>query len=61
MRQVGVLAAALYDPVWTSAVRVPLDVGVALVGLALLVVLDRSPLLVVAWCVGASLAAAVAR
>jgi chromate transporter len=27
---VGLLAAALYDPVWTSAIRSPIDVAVAL-------------------------------
>jgi chromate transporter len=58
---VGVLAAALYDPLWTSAVRGPIDVAVALVGLALLAVWGLSPLLIVAWCVAASVAAALGR
>ena len=50
---VGLLAAALYDPVWVSAVRVPLDAAIALVGFALLRTGRVSPLLVVAWCVAA--------
>jgi chromate transporter len=54
---VGLLAAALYDPVWTSAVRGPLDVAIAVVGFALL--LRAGALAVVAWCVLASLLAAL--
>ena len=30
---VGLLGAALYNPVWTSSVKTPGDFGVALVGL----------------------------
>jgi chromate transporter len=44
---VGVLAAALYSPVWSSSVRTPADFGVALVGFALLSVWRAPPLLVV--------------
>jgi chromate transporter len=55
---VGLLGAALYDPVWTSAVRGPLDVAIALIGFMLLVAWRASPLLVVAWCVAASVAGA---
>ena len=44
----GVLGAALYDPVWTSAVRRPADFALALVGFILLVVWRMSPLRVVA-------------
>lgn len=57
---VGILGAALYDPVWTSAVRGPIDVAIALVGFMLLVVWRLSPLLVVAWCIVASVAGASA-
>jgi chromate transporter len=53
---VGLLGAALYDPVWTSAVRGPLDLAIALVGFTLLVAWRASPLLVVAWCVSAGVA-----
>lgn len=53
---VGILGAALYDPVWTSAVRGPVDLAIAAVGFALLVAWRASPLLVVAWCIVASVA-----
>jgi chromate transporter len=45
---VGVLGAALYNPVWTSAVLRPADFAVALLGFVLLVVWHAPPLLVVA-------------
>ncbi|MDE2390936.1 MAG: chromate transporter, partial [Rhodospirillales bacterium] len=45
---VGLLAAALYNPVWTSAVKTPGDFGVALLGFVLLTVWKAPPLLVVA-------------
>jgi chromate transporter len=44
---VGVLAAALYNPVWTSAVRAPSDVAAAIAGLVLLTALRAPPILVV--------------
>ncbi|MGE0483572.1 MAG: chromate efflux transporter [Gammaproteobacteria bacterium] len=53
---VGLLAAALYDPLWTRGIA---DVGDAIVsgiGFALLWRWQRSALVVVAWCVVASLA-----
>lgn len=53
---VGILAAALYDPIWTSAVRTPLDVLIAAAGLAILR-FGGSALLVVAWCIAAAIAA----
>jgi len=56
---VGLLGAALYDPVWTSAVRGPLDVAIALVGFALLAAWRAPALLVVIWCVAASVAGAM--
>lgn len=52
---VGLLAAALYDPVWTSAVLDVKDFVVALVGFVLLTALRASSLLVVAWCVVATI------
>lgn len=55
---VGLLGAALYDPVWTSAVRTPLDLAIALVGFTLLAAWRASALTVVFWCVLASVAAA---
>ena len=54
---VGLLAAALYDPVWTSAVQRPTDVAIALIGFTLLVVWRVSALLVVLWCVVAAVGA----
>ena len=45
---VGLLSAALYNPVWTSAVKAPGDFGLALVGFVLLTVWKAPPLVVVA-------------
>jgi chromate transporter len=44
---VGLLAAALYNPLWTNSVRTPGDFGVALVGFVLLSAWRAPPLLVV--------------
>ena len=44
---VGLLGAALYNPVWTSSVNRPGDFGIALVGFVLLTVWRAPPLLVV--------------
>jgi chromate transporter len=44
---VGLLGAALYDPVWTSAVGTPRDFAIALVGFILLTVWRAPPLVVV--------------
>jgi chromate transporter len=45
---VGVLAAALYTPVWTGAVTGPADVAVVAAGLVLLIAARAAPVLVVA-------------
>jgi chromate transporter len=45
---VGLLGAALYNPVWTSSVNTPEDFGLALVAFVLLTVWEAPPLLVVA-------------
>ena len=45
---VGLLGAALYNPVWTSAVKTPGDFALALVGFVLLAVWQTPPLVVVA-------------
>lgn len=50
---VGILAAALYDPVWTSAVLRPADFALALAGFLALTVWKMPP-----WTVVAALAAA---
>lgn len=44
---VGLLAAALYNPLWTSTVRSAADFGIALVGFVLLVAWRAPPLVVV--------------
>jgi chromate transporter len=44
---VGLLAAALYNPVWTSSVKSPLDFAIALVGFVLLTSCRAPPLVVV--------------
>jgi chromate transporter len=51
---VGLLGAALYDPVWTSAVRGPADVAIALAGFTLLAAWRAGAIAVVLWCVAAS-------
>ncbi|MCC6238495.1 MAG: chromate efflux transporter [Dehalococcoidia bacterium] len=55
---VGILGAALYDPVWTSAIGGPLDVALALGAFGLLQVWRVSPWLVVALAAGAGQALA---
>jgi chromate transporter len=44
---VGLLAAALYDPLWVTSIRSSTDFGLALVALVLLVAWKAPPLLVV--------------
>ena len=56
---VGLLAAALYDPVWTSAVKGPRDFAVALVGFLLLTVWRAPPIAVVAASALAGIASAL--
>ena len=55
---VGLLGAALYDPVWTGSVGSPLDAAIAGVAFIALVALRISPLLAVAGCVAAAVGAA---
>jgi len=45
---VGLLGAALYSPIWTSAVQAPADFAVALIGFILLVAWKAPPVIVVA-------------
>jgi len=56
---VGLLAAALYDPVWISAVHAPSDLVIAALGFALLARWRVSAVLVVLFCAGASVALAL--
>jgi chromate transporter len=44
---VGLLGAALYNPVWTSSVQTPGDFAVALTGFVLLTAWRTPPLMVV--------------
>lgn len=53
---VGILAAALYDPVWTTAVRSALDLIIVLVGFVLLQWRRAPPILIATLCVLASFA-----
>lgn len=55
---VGLLAAALYDPVWLSAIAAPADFAIALIAFALLASARVSVLAVLAWCALASVARA---
>jgi chromate transporter len=52
---VGILAAALYNPVWTSTVRAPADIAVAAGALLLLATQRVPPLVVVLLCAAASI------
>ncbi|SFO23275.1 chromate transporter [Bradyrhizobium sp. Ghvi] len=56
---VGVLGAALYNPVWTTTVHSPRDFGIALVGFVLLVAWRAPPLIVVAFSAAAGTAMAL--
>lgn len=56
---VGLLGAALYNPVWTSTVHGPRDFGIALVGFVLLTAWRAPPLLVVAFSALAGVLAAI--
>jgi len=55
---VGLLAYALYDPVWVGAIHDGLDVAIAAVAFTGLVAARCPPLAAVVWCVLASLARA---
>jgi chromate transporter len=44
---VGLLGAALYTPIWTSSVRNPADVSVAIIGFVLLTAWRTPPIFVV--------------
>lgn len=53
---VGLLAAALYDPILTSGITAGSDLAIALIAFGMLTIWRLSPLLVVVWCVMASVA-----
>lgn len=52
---VGLLVAALYDPVWIEGIRKPADFAIAVMGFALLAAARISALWIVLGCVGASI------
>ena len=56
---VGVLGAALYNPVWATTVHSPQDFGIALVGFVLLIAWRAPPLVVVAFSAAAGTAMAL--
>jgi len=56
---VGLLAAALYNPLWVSAVHGYIDCAIVLSAFALLALARWPALIIVAWCVGASLLTAL--
>ncbi len=58
---VGLLGAALYNPVWTGAVREPADFAVAATGFVLLVVWRTPPLVVVLMSAAAGIGLALGR
>jgi len=51
---VGVLGAALYDPIFTSGITSNGDLAIAIIGFAMLAIWRLSTLYVVLWCVAAS-------
>jgi len=53
---VGLLGAALYNPVWVSAVRSVVDIAIVLVAFILLQRFKLPPILIATLCVGASIA-----
>jgi chromate transporter len=57
---VGLLGAVLYNPVWTSSVRAPEDLAIALCGFALLTIWRAPPLAVVIFSALAGTALALA-
>lgn len=56
---VGILAAALYDPVWTGGIQSPQDFALAAIGFIALVAWKIPPWIVVVGLVGASITASV--
>ncbi|MGO4869625.1 MAG: chromate efflux transporter [Roseiarcus sp.] len=58
---VGLLGAALYNPVWTSAVQAPADLAVAATGFVLLIVWRAPPLVVALMSAAAGIGLAMSR
>ena len=53
---VGLLAAALYNPIWTSSVKNSSDLIIAALGLLFIQKYNAPSILIIAWCVTASFA-----
>lgn len=51
---VGLLGAALYDPIFTSGIASGSDLAIVIIGFGMLTIWRLSPLYVVIWCVAAS-------
>jgi chromate transporter len=58
---VGLLAAALYNPVWIGAVHAPVDIAIVGVAFVLLLRFKSPPILIAALCVGASIVESLMR
>ncbi|HEX4199340.1 MAG TPA: chromate efflux transporter [Caulobacteraceae bacterium] len=58
---VGVLGAALYNPIWTSAVLGPRDLAIALIAFMLLERWRAPPVLIVVFCVAAAVVSGLVR
>jgi chromate transporter len=56
---VGMLGAALYDPIFTAAIQGAADMAIGVVAFALLTVWRQSALVAVLWCVAASILASL--
>lgn len=56
---VGILGAALYDPIFVTAAKGPIDLSIGIVAFVLLVTLRLSALFVVVWCVLAKMCVAI--
>lgn len=52
---VGLLAAAFYDPIWGTAVKDSSDIAIVVVGFFVLRFWRLSPLMLVLWCLSASM------
>lgn len=52
---VGLLAAAFYDPIWSTAVKDSSDIAIVVVGFLVLRFWRVSPLMLVFWCLSASM------
>lgn len=52
---VGLLAAAFYDPIWSTAVKDSSDIAIVVVGFFVLRFWRVSPLMLVLWCLSASM------